>query len=100
MIEVNLTSVFLCLKHAVPALLASGGGSIVTLSSVLGLAGGDADFATHAYAVSKGGDIALSRAVAVAYAPRGLRCNVHLPRPGAHADESAGSRATRAYWGA
>ncbi len=78
-LEVNLTSVFLCLKHAVPAMLATGGGSIVTLSSVLGLVGGDADFATHAYAASKGGIIALSRAVAVAYAPRSLRCNVLCP---------------------
>jgi NAD(P)-dependent dehydrogenase (short-subunit alcohol dehydrogenase family) len=78
-LEVNLTSCFLCLKHAVPAMLAGGGGSIVTLSSVLGLVGGDADFATHAYAASKGGIVALSRAVAVAYAPRGLRCNVVCP---------------------
>jgi NAD(P)-dependent dehydrogenase (short-subunit alcohol dehydrogenase family) len=60
-------------------MLAGGGGSIVTLSSVLGLVGGDGDFATHAYAASKGGIVALSRAVAVAYAPRGLRCNVLCP---------------------
>ena len=78
-LTVNLTSVFLCLKHAVPAMLSGGGGSIVTLSSVLGLVGGDADFATHAYAASKGGIVALSRAVAVAYAPRGVRCNVLCP---------------------
>jgi len=78
-LTVNLTSVFLCLKHAVPAMLDGGGGSIVTLSSVLGLVGGDGDFATHAYAASKGGIVALSRAVAVAYAPRGVRCNVVCP---------------------
>src|SRR5205814_1862317 len=78
-LAVNLRSVFLCCKHAVPALLASGGGAIVNLASVLGLVGGDADFATHAYAASKGGIIALSRAIAVAYAPRGLRCNVVCP---------------------
>jgi len=78
-LAVNLRSVFLCCKHAVPFLLAAGGGAIVNLASVLGLVGGDADFATHAYAASKGGIIALSRAIAVAYAPRGLRCNVVCP---------------------
>jgi NAD(P)-dependent dehydrogenase (short-subunit alcohol dehydrogenase family) len=78
-LAVNLGSVFLCCKHAVPALLASGGGAVVNLASVLGLVGGDADFATHAYAASKGGVIALSRAMAVAYASRGLRCNVVCP---------------------
>jgi NAD(P)-dependent dehydrogenase (short-subunit alcohol dehydrogenase family) len=78
-LETNLKSVFLCCKHAVPAMLAGGGGSIVNLGSVLGLVGGDEDFATHAYAASKGGIVALSRAIAVAYASRGIRCNVLCP---------------------
>jgi NAD(P)-dependent dehydrogenase (short-subunit alcohol dehydrogenase family) len=75
----NLTSVFLCCKHVVPAMLDGGGGSIVNLASVLGLVGGDEDFATHAYAASKGGIVALSRAVAVTYAARRVRCNVICP---------------------
>jgi NAD(P)-dependent dehydrogenase (short-subunit alcohol dehydrogenase family) len=75
----NLTSVFLCCKHVVPAMLDGGGGSIVNLASVLGLVGGDEDFATHAYAASKGGIVALSRAIAVTYAARGVRCNVVCP---------------------
>ena len=75
----NLTSMFLVCKHAVPWLLRGGGGSIINLSSVLGLVGGDEDFATHAYAASKGGIIALSRAMAVYYAPRGIRVNVIAP---------------------
>lgn len=74
----NLRSVFLVCKHAVPKLRAAGGGAIVTLSSVVGLVG-DEDFATHAYAASKGGVIALTRAMAVAYAKDGIRCNVICP---------------------
>ena len=75
----NLRSVFLCCKHAVPKLRASGGGAIVNLSSVLGLVGGDEDFATHAYAASKGAVVSLTRAMAVAYAKDGIRCNVVAP---------------------
>jgi NAD(P)-dependent dehydrogenase (short-subunit alcohol dehydrogenase family) len=74
----NLRSVFLVCKHALPALIEAHG-AIVNLSSVLGLVGGDDDFATHAYAASKGGIIALSRAMAVYYAPRGVRVNVIAP---------------------
>jgi NAD(P)-dependent dehydrogenase (short-subunit alcohol dehydrogenase family) len=78
-LEANLTSVFHVCKHAVPALIAVGGGSIVNLGSVLGLVGGDEDFATHAYAASKGGVVALTRAIAVTYAHQGIRCNVICP---------------------
>jgi NAD(P)-dependent dehydrogenase (short-subunit alcohol dehydrogenase family) len=78
-LDANLKSVFLVCKHTVPVLLATGGGSIVNLSSVLGLVGGDEDFATHAYAASKGAVVSLSRAIAVTYAPRNVRCNVLCP---------------------
>jgi NAD(P)-dependent dehydrogenase (short-subunit alcohol dehydrogenase family) len=77
-LAVNLTSVFLVCKHTLPALLEARG-AIVNLSSVLGLVGGDEDFATHAYAASKGGIVALSRAMAAYYAPRGVRVNVIAP---------------------
>ncbi|MFB3133361.1 MAG: SDR family NAD(P)-dependent oxidoreductase, partial [Rhodothermales bacterium] len=40
---------------------------------------GDEDFATHAYAASKGGIISFTRAVASYYAPRGIRANVICP---------------------
>jgi len=76
--DVNLRSMFLCCKHEIPALRAAGGGAIVNLSSVQALVG-DEDFATHAYAASKGGIIALTRAMAVAYAREGIRCNVICP---------------------
>ena len=64
----NLTSVFLCSKHAIPLLRASGGGAIVNLSSVMGIMAGDEDFTTHAYQVSKAGILALTRAMAYSYA--------------------------------
>jgi len=78
-LELNLTSVFLACKYAVPHLLASGSGAIVNISSVLALVGGDKDFATHAYAASKGGIISLTRAMASYYAPQRLRANVICP---------------------
>jgi meso-butanediol dehydrogenase/(S,S)-butanediol dehydrogenase/diacetyl reductase len=78
-LEANLRSVFVYCKLAVPLLRATGGGAIVTVSSVLGLVGGDDDFATHAYAASKGGVISLTRAMAVTYARDGIRCNVVCP---------------------
>jgi meso-butanediol dehydrogenase / (S,S)-butanediol dehydrogenase / diacetyl reductase len=78
-LEANLRSVFVYCKHAVPLLRAAGGGAIVTVSSVLGLVGGDEDFATHAYAASKAGVIGLTRAMAASYAKDGIRCNVVCP---------------------
>lgn len=78
-LELNLKSVFLVCRHAVPALRDAGGGAIVTVGSVLGLVGGDRAFATHAYAASKGAIVALTRSMAVAYAADGIRCNVVCP---------------------
>ena len=78
-LDTNLSTVFRYCKEAVPLLRSSGGGAIVTVSSVLGLVGGDQDFATHAYAASKAGLIGLTRAMAVTYAADGIRCNVVCP---------------------
>jgi meso-butanediol dehydrogenase/(S,S)-butanediol dehydrogenase/diacetyl reductase len=78
-VAANLTSVFRYARAAIAPLRANGGGAIVTLSSVLGLVGGDDDFATHAYAASKAAVIGLTRAMAVTYAPDGIRCNVVAP---------------------
>lgn len=77
-LDMNLRSTFLLYHHALPALI-DGGGTIVTVASVLGMVGGDEDFATHAYAAAKGAAIAMTRAMAVTYAARGVRCNVVAP---------------------
>jgi NAD(P)-dependent dehydrogenase (short-subunit alcohol dehydrogenase family) len=76
---INLKSVFLGCKYALREMLKIGGGAIVNLSSVLGLVGGDEDFATHAYAASKGGIISLTRSIAAYYAPQKIRANVICP---------------------
>ncbi|HET6567853.1 MAG TPA: SDR family NAD(P)-dependent oxidoreductase [Rhodothermales bacterium] len=78
-LEMNLKSAFLCCKYAIPEMRRVGGGAIVTLSSVLALVGGDEDFATHAYAASKGGIVSLTRAIASYYAPHKIRANTICP---------------------
>lgn len=78
-LDANLRTVFLYAKRAIPLLRENGGGAIVTVASVLGLVGGDRDFATHAYAASKAGLVGLTRAMAVTYAPEGIRCNAVAP---------------------
>lgn len=78
-LALNLNSVFYCCKFVLQAMLAQGGGVIVNVSSVLGLVGGDEDFATHAYASSKGAVISLTRSIASYYASRGIRANVICP---------------------
>ena len=65
-------------RAAVPALLASGGGSIVNLASLAGLLG----YARlSSYAASKGAVIALTRTLAVELGPNGIRCNAVAPGP-------------------
>ena len=78
-LDVNLKSIYLCCKYLTEQMLKQGGGAIVNLSSVLGLVGGDEDFATHAYAASKGAVISMSRAMASYYAPKHIRVNVVCP---------------------
>ena len=78
-LALNLDSVFYCCKLALQVMLDQGKGVIVNVSSVLGLVGGDEDFATHAYASSKGAVISLTRSIASYYAPRGIRANVICP---------------------
>jgi len=78
-LDLNLNSLFYCCKYGLQAMLTRHSGVIVNISSVLGLVGGDNDFATHAYATSKGATISLTRSIASYYAPYGIRANVILP---------------------
>ncbi len=75
---VNLRGTFLSCKHALPHLIATRG-SVVTLSSVLGLVGTQGLFDAHAYATSKAGIIGLTRAIAAHYARDGVRANSIAP---------------------
>ena len=78
-LALNLNSIFYMCKYSLQAMLTQGRGVIVNVSSVLGMVGGDDDFATHAYATSKGAIISLTRSIASYYAPRGIRANVICP---------------------
>jgi NAD(P)-dependent dehydrogenase (short-subunit alcohol dehydrogenase family) len=78
-LALNLDSVFYCCKFALQLMMARGKGAIINVSSVLGMVGGDEDFATHAYASSKGAVISLTRSIASYYGPRSIRANVICP---------------------
>ena len=73
---VNLRGPMLGCKHAIPRMLARGGGSIVNTTSVAGLTG---DVARTAYGCSKAGLEMLTRYVATQYGRRGVRCNAIAP---------------------
>ncbi|MFD0484458.1 SDR family NAD(P)-dependent oxidoreductase [Kineococcus sp. GCM10028916] len=75
-VAVNLTGTFLTVKHAVRAMLATGG-SIVLTGSPTGLNGEGRDFT--AYSSTKAGIHGLARTVAAAYADRGIRVNTVVP---------------------
>ncbi len=72
----NLRSVFLSVKLAHPLLKTAGGGAVVNVSSVHAVAT-SANIA--AYAASKGGLLALTRAMAIEFAPDNIRVNAILP---------------------
>jgi NAD(P)-dependent dehydrogenase (short-subunit alcohol dehydrogenase family) len=75
-IDVNLSGVWRGMRAAIPAMLRTGGGSIVNMSSVQSLVG----FVGWAgYAASKGGINALTQQAAVEYAERGIRVNAVIP---------------------
>ena len=90
-IAVNLTGTFRCVQLAVPDMLAARWGRIVTISSSSAQSG--APNMTH-YAASKGGVIALTKALAVEFARQGITANTIAPSlvdtPMARAAEAAG----------
>lgn len=76
LIDVNLKGVFHCCKYGIPYLIDAGGGSVVNVSSTLGLASGGL---APAYSACKGAVIALTKNIAGTFGPRGVRANVICP---------------------
>jgi NAD(P)-dependent dehydrogenase (short-subunit alcohol dehydrogenase family) len=73
---VNARGTFLCCKHAIPGMIARGGGSIVNVASVAALVGLRN---RAAYSASKGAVVALTRALAVDHVGDGIRVNAVCP---------------------
>lgn len=74
--RVNTCGPMLCCKHAIPAMIARGGGSIVNISSGSSLAG---QLSVPAYSAAKAATNALTRSVATMYGRQRIRCNAVVP---------------------
>jgi NAD(P)-dependent dehydrogenase (short-subunit alcohol dehydrogenase family) len=77
--EVNLTSVYLCCKHAIPYMQRQGKGSIINTASFVAVMG--AATSQISYSASKGGVLAMSRELGVEFARQGIRVNALCPGP-------------------
>lgn len=78
-IAINLKGVFLGCKFGIPAMLESGGGSIINIASFVAIVG--AATPQIAYTASKGGVLAMTREIAVEFARKGVRANALCPGP-------------------
>jgi NAD(P)-dependent dehydrogenase (short-subunit alcohol dehydrogenase family) len=75
-IDINLSGQFYCMRYEIPAMLESGGGSIVNIASILGAVG----FAqAPAYVAAKHGLVGLTKTAAVEYGEQGIRVNAIGP---------------------
>jgi NAD(P)-dependent dehydrogenase (short-subunit alcohol dehydrogenase family) len=72
LMDINLKGVFLGMQHAIPAMLESGGGSVINISSTSGIVGFPSGTAYHS---AKGGVRLLTKATAAEYAKQGIRVN-------------------------
>jgi len=77
--EVNLTSVYLCCKAAIPYMRAQGKGSIINTASFVAMLGSATS--QISYTASKGGVLAMSRELGVQFAREGIRVNALCPGP-------------------
>ncbi|CAB4365084.1 MAG: glucose 1-dehydrogenase [Actinobacteria bacterium] len=77
--DINVLGTMLGCKFAIPAMLASGGGSIVNVASFVAHMG--AATPQIAYTASKGAVLAMTREIATIYARQGIRCNALCPGP-------------------
>jgi NAD(P)-dependent dehydrogenase (short-subunit alcohol dehydrogenase family) len=76
---VNVRGVYLACKYAIPPMVERGSGSIINVSSFVAILG--CSVPQDAYTASKGAVLALTRSLAVQFAPHGVRTNVILPGP-------------------
>jgi NAD(P)-dependent dehydrogenase (short-subunit alcohol dehydrogenase family) len=77
--DVNLTSVYLCCRHAIPHMLERGGGSIINTASFVAVMG--AATSQVSYTASKGGVLSMTRELGVQFARQGIRINALCPGP-------------------
>jgi NAD(P)-dependent dehydrogenase (short-subunit alcohol dehydrogenase family) len=77
--DINVKGVLLGCRHGIPAMLATGGGSVINVASFVAHMG--AATPQIAYTASKGAVLAMTREIAVIYARRGVRANALCPGP-------------------